>query len=331
MNPIAGLLNQLKNAPLRISEPLKKKMSTNQKSIRILPTFEKNGFPVRRVLSPCSEDYCEQFPDHFVVPKANIILPPLGKVWQGDLDLTRDGAALTEMAWEFRTNLWILHEDRARFGNEKRSMKALLADAVWWTRFSLGAMVEEDVDLFQGFGRLNPHMVAEKHVTKKSYELASIWGGESLFVEELNPEDRQLWADVYSRHGIPTEPIFSHESGVQRIVWFSTGEAAQFKDVVRIYRRYPEPVFTKNSSLKRLCVHFKRKLVAVIEPMHIWNPFTRWAAKVALEIFEPNSSQSFSIGRNQLLGLGDEATRIMAMHLATECESSSDSFKTRNN
>jgi hypothetical protein len=60
-------------------------------------------------------------------------MPGYGKVWYGDLNLTEDYLALREIAQNLNTELYVLRESHARFGEEDKSLTELINKAVWNT------------------------------------------------------------------------------------------------------------------------------------------------------------------------------------------------------
>lgn len=64
---------------------------------------------------------------------ANIISPSLGKVWYGDINLTRDGEKLKRIAEKIGETLYVLREMDARFGTENDSVQTLINKSVWST------------------------------------------------------------------------------------------------------------------------------------------------------------------------------------------------------
>jgi hypothetical protein len=63
----------------------------------------------------------------------NVISPSQGKVWYGDLNLTKEGQLLKKVAEEAGEPLYVLREMDARFGTEKDSIELLMQRAVWNT------------------------------------------------------------------------------------------------------------------------------------------------------------------------------------------------------
>lgn len=71
-----------------------------------------------RMIAGSKSGYRKAFPKNFVLFNANIVLEGWGKVWYGDLDLTRDEALLVRLAELTKRELYVLHEMDARFENE---------------------------------------------------------------------------------------------------------------------------------------------------------------------------------------------------------------------
>lgn len=94
--------------------------------------FEKNLY-MGRMVSGSKSGYQSQYPNNFVVFNANIIIPNEGKVWYGDLDLTKSGEILKEVANESNTTIYVLREMDARFENENLNTESLIKKAVWNT------------------------------------------------------------------------------------------------------------------------------------------------------------------------------------------------------
>ena len=64
---------------------------------------------------------------------ANLVSPTKGKVWYGDLNLTREGDKLKEVAKAAGETLYVLREMDCRFETENDAVKLLAARAVWNT------------------------------------------------------------------------------------------------------------------------------------------------------------------------------------------------------
>lgn len=95
----------------------------------ILSVLEENGFRMARIISGSKSGYLERYPGHEVYFNANI-LTEHGKIWYGDLDITKDKDALQKVATESRTDLYILREMDGRFGAENEPFEELKKKAV---------------------------------------------------------------------------------------------------------------------------------------------------------------------------------------------------------
>lgn len=87
--------------------------------------FEHFKLSMGRMISSSKSGYRERYPDNLVIFNANIITEKGGKVWYGDLDITRDFDVLKEIADELQEDLYILRELDARFGNENETFASL--------------------------------------------------------------------------------------------------------------------------------------------------------------------------------------------------------------
>ena len=70
-----------------------------------------------RLISSSKSGYLGMFPDNEVVFNANICTES-GKIWFGDLDITRDKAKLRVLADALGERVYVLREMDARFNNE---------------------------------------------------------------------------------------------------------------------------------------------------------------------------------------------------------------------
>jgi len=77
--------------------------------------------------------YRNMHPDDLIIFNANVLMPGHGKVWYGDLNLTEDYLVLREIAQNLNTELYVLRESHARFGEEDKSLTELIKKAVWNT------------------------------------------------------------------------------------------------------------------------------------------------------------------------------------------------------
>lgn len=72
-----------------------------------------------RMISFSKSRYRNQFPENEVYFNANIFVLGEGKIWYGDVDITKDKEKLENVAREIGKDLYILSEMDGRFGNEK--------------------------------------------------------------------------------------------------------------------------------------------------------------------------------------------------------------------
>jgi hypothetical protein len=109
----------------------------NKKEIRITPEIiikklEENRLHMARLVGSKSY-YCTSNPQNVVFFNANLIDEKLGKVWFGDLDLTKDAPILIKIAKELKTTFYVLREMDCRFNNENKSIKGLRKVSKWNT------------------------------------------------------------------------------------------------------------------------------------------------------------------------------------------------------
>jgi hypothetical protein len=78
-------------------------------------------------------EYHEKHSKDLIVFNANIVMPGYGKVWYGDLNLTKDYVILKSIAKSINSPLYILWEMDGRFGEETKSIADLIEKAVWDT------------------------------------------------------------------------------------------------------------------------------------------------------------------------------------------------------
>ena len=81
-----------------------------------------------RMIAGSKSTYRRVYPKNLVVFNANVVVEGLGKVWHGDLDLTRDEALLVKLAELTDREVYALPEMSGRFENEKNPR---LSDAVY--------------------------------------------------------------------------------------------------------------------------------------------------------------------------------------------------------
>lgn len=68
-----------------------------------------------RMISASKSGYRESFPDNLAIFNANICTKNEGKIWYGDIDLTKAKEDLSNIATETQEDLYVLYEMDARF------------------------------------------------------------------------------------------------------------------------------------------------------------------------------------------------------------------------
>lgn len=92
--------------------------------------FSEEDLPNGRIISYSKSSYREKFPENEVYFNANIFVLGEGKIWYGDLDLTRDREKLERIATHFGRDLFILRELDGRFENENLKDSEIIRRAV---------------------------------------------------------------------------------------------------------------------------------------------------------------------------------------------------------
>jgi hypothetical protein len=96
----------------------------------IQSTFNDNGIISGRMISWSKSTYRQRNPDNEVYFNANIFVLGEGKVFYGDLDITKDKEVLETIAKTVGKDLYILREMDGRFENEESSDKEIISKAV---------------------------------------------------------------------------------------------------------------------------------------------------------------------------------------------------------
>ncbi len=73
-----------------------------------------------RMISPSKTLYRTSYPNNKVVFNANVLTKLRGKVWWGDIDITREIAEVQRLAAELNEEVWVLREMDARFSTEEK-------------------------------------------------------------------------------------------------------------------------------------------------------------------------------------------------------------------
>jgi hypothetical protein len=91
--------------------------------------FSDNGLRIGRMISGSKTEPKGQV----CVWNANVLTRSAGKIWFGDLNLTKDAPKLEKLAQMIGEPLYVLRESDCRFNTEKDSIDVKLAKAVWQT------------------------------------------------------------------------------------------------------------------------------------------------------------------------------------------------------
>jgi hypothetical protein len=92
--------------------------------------FEKENLLQGRMISHSKSGYRDKFPENEVYFNANIFVLGEGKIWYGDLDVTKDMDRLENIAKELGKDLYILREMDGRFGNEELKDSEIITRAM---------------------------------------------------------------------------------------------------------------------------------------------------------------------------------------------------------
>ena len=91
--------------------------------------FYEKGFIPGRLISGSKSFYRSQFPENEVYFNANLFVLGEGKIWYGDIDVTRDIESLKEISSAIGKDLFILSEYDGRFDNEDLSDSEIISKA----------------------------------------------------------------------------------------------------------------------------------------------------------------------------------------------------------
>lgn len=83
-----------------------------------ISTFIDGGMHMGRMISGSKSGYIQRNPNNLVVFNANLCTKEQGKIWYGDLDITKDEKALSVLAGLLGETVYVLREMDARFDNE---------------------------------------------------------------------------------------------------------------------------------------------------------------------------------------------------------------------
>jgi len=80
--------------------------------------FVNEGLDLGRMISYSKSGYMERNPKSEVYFNCNVFVLGEGKIWYGDLDVTKERESLEKIASEMGKDLYILREMDGRFENE---------------------------------------------------------------------------------------------------------------------------------------------------------------------------------------------------------------------
>ena len=102
-------------------------------TLEIGKTFYDKGLVMGRMICASKGSYMEKNPTHLSVFNANLVTITHGKIWYGDLDVTKSADLLKEIAKEIGEPLFVLREMDARFEEAETPASKLIKKAVWNT------------------------------------------------------------------------------------------------------------------------------------------------------------------------------------------------------
>lgn len=108
---------------------------------KILDELEFYGFNICRLLSGSKTTYRKAHPNNLIYFNANIFVEDLGKIWWGDIDLTREHRKLSKIATKLNIHLYVVSEMDGRFGKENRDDFKVIS--VWNTDTGLNKNLEK--------------------------------------------------------------------------------------------------------------------------------------------------------------------------------------------
>jgi hypothetical protein len=89
--------------------------------------------PLGRILGFSKVEYRRDHPHNVTCYNASIVTATHGFVWSGDLDLTKDAAALKRVTAELGETLYIFREGDSAYMIEGKPQPELLVKAIWDT------------------------------------------------------------------------------------------------------------------------------------------------------------------------------------------------------
>ena len=96
----------------------------------IKSAFYDSGFIPGRMIGGSKSAYRSKYPDNEVYFNANIFVLGEGKIWYGDIDITRDTDQLKSIATSIGKTLYIVSELNGRFENENLSDPEIIKNSI---------------------------------------------------------------------------------------------------------------------------------------------------------------------------------------------------------
>ena len=94
----------------------------------ILSAFTSRGLSLNRMICSSKEMYRHYNPNNFVIFNASVVTKKDGKIWEGDLDITKDKGKLKEIAEEIGRTLYVL-----KYYDSDFSIEDLIELSSWTT------------------------------------------------------------------------------------------------------------------------------------------------------------------------------------------------------
>ena len=101
--------------------------------MEIYQIFRDKELPHGRIISILKSEYVEANPNSVIYFNANIISLSKGKIWYGDLDLTKDADTLKKISEQIGEHLYILKNIDCILEAELISPLELIKKAIWDT------------------------------------------------------------------------------------------------------------------------------------------------------------------------------------------------------
>ena len=96
----------------------------------IIESFYEAGIIPGRLIAASKSRYREKFPDNQIFFNANLFVLGEGKVWHGDIDITRDGEIFQNISSKLGISLYVIREMDGRFENEELSDSDIIKKSV---------------------------------------------------------------------------------------------------------------------------------------------------------------------------------------------------------